>query len=160
MTDIHDEKHPIWGDFPTSLFVEKSHLFKSLDEEGRQMILKIGVLRKFKPDEVIVREGEPGESFYLIKHGEVVVTTEQEGKVIELARLKRGAFFGEVALLTDKPRTATCSAGHDPVEVVEFAKPAVLKVLDKYPKVKKLLDAVMRSRAKDTIEKTIGQEEE
>ncbi len=62
--------------------------------------------RHFAAGETIVREGETGEEFFLISEGEVdVVRADQE-----VARLGRGDFFGEVALISGEPRNATIVA--------------------------------------------------
>lgn len=66
--------------------------------------------RHIAPNEIIVREGEPGNCAYLLQSGAVVVYTEHEGQIIELARLGVGEIFGEMALASDMPRTATVKA--------------------------------------------------
>jgi len=60
----------------------------------------------------MVTQGEPGNKFYIVKEG-VASCTQQDadGKVQEVARLEQGAYFGEIALLTSKPRQATVTAG-------------------------------------------------
>lgn len=61
----------------------------------------------------IIREGDPGDKFYLIRQGEVRVFRGEEGK--EVAILKEGDFFGEMALLTGQPRNASVEAVTDSV---------------------------------------------
>src|SRR3990167_3009847 len=58
----------------------------------------------------IINEGEPGEKLYLIMRGVVRVIKEKEGRPLELATLMAGDFFGEMVLLYDTKRTATCKA--------------------------------------------------
>lgn len=62
------------------------------------------------PGEVIVRQGTPGEKFFIIVEGEVEVLREDDGSETSVAVLKSGQFFGEMAILQDIPRTATVRA--------------------------------------------------
>jgi ATP-binding cassette subfamily B protein len=59
------------------------------------------------PGEVIVRQGAPADRFYIVVDGAVDVIRLEEGEERTLARLRRGQFFGEMAILRDIPRTAT-----------------------------------------------------
>jgi hypothetical protein len=61
----------------------------------------------FQPGDVIIREGEKGDIFYIIEDGMVDVNTAKDGKV---ATLSKGQFFGEKALLSEDLRKATCTA--------------------------------------------------
>src|SRR4051794_19151709 len=99
------------------LLLEQSRLFNALDDAGRAAILEKGSIERYQPGQVICREGDPGQTFYLIKRGTVKVSPSMGGAPIELARLERGTFFGEVALLSGKARTATAEAV-DEVELI------------------------------------------
>jgi CRP-like cAMP-binding protein len=64
----------------------------------------------YAPGDVIVREGEAGECAYFIRDGEVEVVRDADGAEVVVARLGKGRFFGEMALLSDQPRNATVRA--------------------------------------------------
>jgi MFS family permease len=71
----------------------------------------------FQPEQVILRQGERAENFYVISSGEVLVTQQTaDGTVVELRKLGAGQYFGEIGLLANLPRTATVTA----VTVVEI----------------------------------------
>lgn len=65
---------------------------------------------EFGAGDVIVRQGAPADKFFIIVDGEVEVVREDDGKQRTLATLKRGQFFGEMAILRDTPRMATVKA--------------------------------------------------
>lgn len=70
--------------------------------------------RRFVPqDTLILKEGEPGTSAYLIQSGSVEVFTESNEKTIRLAKLETGQIFGEMALVFDEQRTASVKAIED-----------------------------------------------
>jgi uncharacterized protein YhbP (UPF0306 family) len=60
--------------------------------------------------EVIVRQGAPADKFFVVVEGEVEVVRDSDGGEEELARLGPGSFFGEVAIITGRSRTATVRA--------------------------------------------------
>lgn len=93
-------------------------LLTSLDPSKRSWLAKGMVLQSFVPGKVIIQEGDVGEMFYIIEQGECVVTIDSVG---EVARIGRGAFFGEMALLRDNPRSATVYAATD-VRVLELGR--------------------------------------
>lgn len=70
--------------------------------------------RRFVPENtLIMRQGEPGNSAYLIQSGRVSVYTQHEGKTIELAKLEAGQIFGEMALIFDETRSASVKSLED-----------------------------------------------
>jgi CRP-like cAMP-binding protein len=138
--------------------VDHSHLFKSLDDEGRKQVLESGFVRSFADGMTILEQGhEPGDDpeMYLVLDGKVRVETQTAGGKVHLAELGRGACIGEVSVLTGGPRTATVTAVGE-VDVAAFAKHRVDRALERYPKVKELLESVVESRARDTISKILA----
>lgn len=77
--------------------------------------------KNYEPGEVIISEFEPGDSFYLIQSGRVQLVKCANGTSKNLDILKPGEFFGEMAILDNSPRSATCvSIGN--VKCLEFNK--------------------------------------
>lgn len=72
-------------------------------------------MRSFKTGEAIVTEGEPGDAAYVIVSGSCVATRVFGGQPQELRRLNAGELFGEAAVFTGQPRSATVSAVTDTV---------------------------------------------
>ncbi len=111
--------------------------------------------REFAPNQAIVKEGGPGDAMYLIKSGTVEVRKRDPNTGIDflLTKLKAGACFGEMALLTGKPRTAT-------VEAIEPAECAVLEredfeeLLLAHPKISIALSGVLAERLEEANQQT------
>ncbi len=87
-------------------FLRAVDLFRALTPAQLTNVAEKMTKRHFSPGETIIREGEPGEEFFLISDGEVDVVRADH----EVARLGRGEFFGEVALISGEPRNATVVA--------------------------------------------------
>lgn len=77
--------------------------------------------KTYEPGEVIISEFEPGDCFYLIQTGKVQLVKCVNGSKKNLDILKPGEFFGEMAILDNSPRSATCMAS-GPVKCLEFNK--------------------------------------
>lgn len=72
----------------------------------------------FKRGEVVVRQGEAGDFYYLIEQGRCLVTRDVAGSIVELAELTAGDAFGEEALVSDSPRNATVTMVTDGILLV------------------------------------------
>ncbi|MCA9731813.1 MAG: cyclic nucleotide-binding domain-containing protein [Deferribacteres bacterium] len=95
---------------------------------------KIVHIRYFKVDEPIFWEGEPGVGMYIVKSGSVAVCKiTAEKRKEELAILRHGDFFGELALIDEGPRTATCIA-HENSEIIGLFRPDLMKLLERKPR--------------------------
>jgi small-conductance mechanosensitive channel/CRP-like cAMP-binding protein len=91
-------------------------LFASLTDEQRRDLAAGSVLNRFGDGDAIVREGQPGDSMYVICAGQAVVVLEGNGpgaRRHEVARIETGGYFGEMSLLTGEPRSATVIARGD-----------------------------------------------
>lgn len=77
--------------------------------------------KTYEPGQVIIAEYEPGNSFYFIQSGTVQLTKCVNGIKKNIDILKPGEFFGEMAILDNSPRSATCIA-RSRVEALEFNK--------------------------------------
>jgi cAMP-dependent protein kinase regulator len=134
--------------------VPKSPLFEVLGDEERAAIVREMDVETHSEGSVIINEGDPGSSMYLIASGEVKVYTRGSTGTVYLARLGEGDFFGEVSVLTGKPRTATITASQR-TELLRLDKEKLDGVLVKYPGIRKVLDDFYKKRAKHTVEAMI-----
>ncbi len=66
-----------------------------------------------KAGEVLFNEGDPGDKFYIVESGEVVISRIVDDQEAEISRREPGEYFGEIALLQNRPRTATIKASID-----------------------------------------------
>lgn len=106
------------------------------------------------PDDVVVRQGDAGDSLYLIESGQVEVQARsRSGEEIAVATLGPGDYFGEVALLTGAPRTADVVA-ISPVTLLRLTKDAYTRYLSHAAEVERQITHAALSRTLDTARKT------
>ena len=99
-------------------------LFASLDDEALHQLRRQIELQDIKSNSTIFRAGDSGDSLCLIESGRVRVSVvDEEGQLVVLAELGAGDFFGEMALIDGKPRSADAT-------VIEDARLAVLSRKD------------------------------
>ncbi len=137
--------------------VPPSPLFEVLNPEERAALVKEMELEQHGEGDVVITEGETGSSMYVIAQGEVKVYTlgtGGKGGNVYLAKLGEGDFFGEVSVLTGKPRTATITASK-PTELLRLDKEKLDNALAKYPGIRKVLDEFYKKRATHTVEAMI-----
>lgn len=107
-------------------------LFRPLsDEELRRVMARSRPLH-YAAGERVIEEGSPGDSFFIIDQGQVIVSKRMGGANREIARLMEGQFFGEMALLTGERRSATIEAATD-VDLFMIDKPAFQDILAANP---------------------------
>jgi len=84
-------------------------LFAELDEQEVAQIARLFKVRRFSAGETVIREGSGGAAFFLIDSGEATVSI----RGAQRASLKRGDYFGEIALIDEGQRMATITASSD-----------------------------------------------
>ena len=115
-------------------------LFRGIKEGVLKRISDVAELVVAEKGADIVKEGEAGDAFFLVRTGHAKVTRGEE----IIAWLCENSFFGEVALIEDRPRGSTVSAV-DRMDLVKIAKVPFLALLDELPDVKTtVLDRVRR----------------
>jgi CRP-like cAMP-binding protein/predicted acylesterase/phospholipase RssA len=108
--------------------------FGSLPSGLIEEIGSLGEWVRLGRGEVLFRQGDPGDGFYVLVSGSLgVVVRDAEGRDKLINRIPNGELVGEMALLTDEARSATIYAIRD-AELVRFPKEAFLLLIDKYPK--------------------------
>jgi cAMP-dependent protein kinase regulator len=135
--------------------LQASAIFASFERETLVRILASTELRSYGEGDIIVTEGEQGSSLFLIVSGTVKVFTRTEtGVNVPLAELVPGDFFGEVSLLTGKPRTATITAKTE-VNAIELDRQAIDEIARDHAEVLTTLDDFCKQRAHETVEAVI-----
>ncbi|MGQ9693425.1 MAG: cyclic nucleotide-binding domain-containing protein [Thermodesulfobacteriota bacterium] len=128
-----------------------STIFSSLPKEERKGLLPHFILEEYPPRAIILEEGTPGDSLFIIKKGEVeVYTRNQKGEVVSLAKLKEGDFFGEISLITGRPRNASVRA-LQPTELLRLAKENFIKIVETHPPIKEFLKETLLLRLEDKL---------
>ncbi len=106
---------------------------RDLHDEELQLLLPGVTLLKFGTGEIIVREGDEGDSLYMIRSGEVEVVASANGmREVHIRDLRRPAFFGEMALMTGEPRNATVRARTD-AELLELSRDGFTQLFKSHP---------------------------
>ncbi len=107
-------------------------VFAPLSDHDRAALLASAHAHLFGAGETIVRQGDAGQSMFVVCRGEVRVTLEPNA--VEVARIGRGGYFGEMSVLTGDPRTATVSAVDD-ATVLEITADTFRKLAEVHPRV-------------------------
>jgi len=122
-------------------FLKKIYLFQDLEEGEILEVLDHTSVREFSAQEIIIQEGEPGDSLFIMQAGEVEITkqltlvldedTPKERVMIRL-KAENGVYFGEMALLENETRSATVTASSD-CSLLELHQKDFLGLIEQNP---------------------------
>lgn len=127
--------------------IKRAPLFAHCSKRELEEVASLADELDLQAGRPLIREGERGREFFVLLEGEAAVT--QGGD--EIASMKAGDFFGEIALVSDAPRTATVTA-RTPVRVLVVTDRAFRSLLDRSPSIQlKVLKALAERLAPTTI---------
>ena len=142
---------PRAGVQPKKVPAKKVPLFDDLSQDAFVELVNKLDYHRHLPGQLIIREGDPGRSFYVIVEGKVrIFKLGPDGKEITLAHLGEGAFFGEMALLSGAPRTANVVAEED-TGILEVTDVVLRDLAGKYPQVITSLKNFYRQRLLNNV---------
>ncbi len=128
-------------------------LFAGLSKEEFDDFTKMMMVHIHQPGRPIVKQGDTGQSVYIIATGSVKVwTMTPAGERLDLARLGASDFFGEMSFLTGKPRTATVETTSDAV-ILEVTEDKLRDLVTRRPRVLEVLQQYSDMRSKGTSAK-------
>ncbi len=108
-------------------------LFSHMSDEDLREILALMTPADFAPGAVIIREGEPGDDFFVLVQGRVHISVHAaDGNDLIIGEAGPGGFFGELSMLTGEPRSARVQAG-EATQTLKLSREAFLEFLEKHP---------------------------
>ncbi|HEX8178016.1 MAG TPA: mechanosensitive ion channel family protein [Pyrinomonadaceae bacterium] len=138
-------------------------IFAPLNTEELARLAADSESHVYAPGETIIRVGEAADSMYVVHHGRVEVRIEDQGQARTVASLCEGNFFGEMALFTGEPRTASVVAVEE-TEVVEIGHLAMKHLLETNPELVESLSHIIAERraalAATAADRTVAEESE
>jgi CRP/FNR family cyclic AMP-dependent transcriptional regulator len=141
----------------TAALLARTEVFGDLSQRELDEVAQVAVPRSWERGEVIFREGDPGDTCYLIKSGAVVLTREhQDGRMIALAELRAGGMFGELAMFRGETRSASAEAIEETAAVALLA-PDVQRLIKRNPEIANKLLAALAERVRVTTERLLQQ---
>jgi CRP-like cAMP-binding protein len=135
--------------------IKKIDFFSGLDDKILNKISDACIVRQFTKNETIVRQGEMGLGLYIIARGRVKVDREQGGARTQVAELGPEQFFGDMALLDNKPRSATVT-GIEDAECLLLTRDSFVKLMNKYPEIPIRMAKVLAERLREANEKIVA----
>jgi CRP-like cAMP-binding protein len=149
---VPHRRKPLADDVAGMAFVQSSALCQGVGDENLAHLYDCGEVLDYAPGALVFSQGDIDDSLYMVLDGGVnVIKRHAKGHVV-LASLDRQAIFGEIAVLTEQPRSSAVMTRVE-TRVIRFAGEAVRSIAHKAPKFGRRLAALMAGRRKDTQRK-------
>jgi CRP/FNR family transcriptional regulator, cyclic AMP receptor protein len=141
----------------TISLLARTEVFEDLEERELKEVAHVAVPRTWERGEIIFREGDAGDTCYLLRSGAVLLTREhQDGRMIALAELRGGAMFGELAMFRGETRSATAEAVETTSAVALLARD-MQRLIRTNPDIALKLLASLAERVRRTNERLLQQ---
>ncbi len=141
----------------TAALLARTEVFADLSQRELDEVAQVAVPRTWQRNEVIFREGDEGDTCYLIRDGAVILTREhQDGRMIALAELRAGGMFGELAMFRGETRSATAEAIEETAAIALLA-PDLQRLIKRNPDIANKLLAALAERVRTTTERLLQQ---
>jgi CRP/FNR family transcriptional regulator, cyclic AMP receptor protein len=141
----------------TGRLLARTEVFGDLEERELAEVAQVAVPRHWERGEVIFREGDQGDTCYLLRTGAVVLTREhQDGRMVALAELRAGALFGELAMFRGETRSATAEA-IEPTTAVALLASDMQRLIRRSPGLALKFLATLAERVSKTNERLLQQ---
>jgi CRP/FNR family cyclic AMP-dependent transcriptional regulator len=131
--------------------------FSGLEPRELQQVAQVAVPRSFERGEVIFREGDSGDTCYVVRGGRVSIQREHmDGRTLTLAELRPGAIFGELAMFGRETRSATAEA-LEPTALLAILSGDVQRVIQSSPEIALKMLGAMADRLRRANERLLQQ---
>jgi len=124
-------------------------MFRTIEPAKLRLLAFISERITFRAGEVICTQGEPGDSAFIILSGKGDVLVDAGGVLRKVAEIKKNDVVGEMALLTEMPRTATVTAGEE-ITALRISKDNFFRILQEFPEVSLEMMRVLAHRLERT----------
>jgi len=126
-------------------FLKKIHLFHGLEDDELALLAEKLEESSVPKDEMVFKQGDKATSFYLIYGGSVRIVRRDKGKEFQLARLVKEDYFGEMALVANRPRSGTVIALAD-TSLLVLSRAHFQQLYKDAPHIRLNLELAIRSR--------------
>jgi len=158
MDERIEEQERLLASANKSDIISFSPLFSFLSKGKIKKISPLLKKRKVSLDEIIFKEGDPSEEFYIVKSGKVLIyryIDPGKTRFEALASLCKGDIFGEMGIIDEESRSAYARAVLEPCELYYMGKEDFLCILKKYPEISLNLNRIYSHRLRVTNQKLI-----
>jgi CRP/FNR family cyclic AMP-dependent transcriptional regulator len=141
----------------TTALLGRVSLFADLEEAELARVAQVAINRHFPAGSIILREGDPGDTCYVIRSGRARITHEHpDGRALTLTNVGPGEIFGELAMFGGDQRSATVEAIDD-VEAVAILADDLKRLLKEHPDISVKLLEGLAQKLRDSNERIARQ---